>query len=273
MKQQEKIITYSIDQLIPYINWLYFFHAWSLNGKPEEEKQRLKSDAMTILQEWQDQYCTKAIFKLCEAYGDGDDLLVEGTRIPLLRQQHAVKSDQPNLCLSDFVRPLHLGIPDTIGLFATTTDPKMATATSDPYQSLLRQTLADRLAEATAEKVHLDVRTLYWGYAPDEKLSIPDLLAEKYQGIRPAVGYPSLPDAGINFILHKMLRSDRIGISLTESGMMIPHASVSGLMIAHPQSRYFFLGTIGEDQFADYAQRRGMSKEELRPFLQANLRN
>ena len=136
---------------------------------------------------------------------------------------------------------------------------------------MLVQTLADRLAEATAEKMHEQVRKEYWGYAPDERLSIRQLHNEEFQGIRPAVGYPSLPDQSVNFLLDEMLDMQQIGIHLTENGMMQPHASVSGLMLAHPACRYFNVGKIDEEQLADYAKRRGMPIATMRKFLGANL--
>jgi cobalamin-dependent methionine synthase I len=136
---------------------------------------------------------------------------------------------------------------------------------------MLSQTLADRLAEGTAERMHEEVRRHYWGYAPDEHLTMQETHLEKYQGIRPAVGYPSLPDTSVNFILSDLLNMKEIGIRLTESGMMIPHSSVSGFLFAHPQSRYFDLGKIGEDQLRDYARRRGVPVELMRHFLQSSL--
>ncbi len=135
---------------------------------------------------------------------------------------------------------------------------------------MLSQTLCDRLAEATTELMHLQVRRTYWGYASNEDLPIEDLLVGKYQGIRPAIGYPSLPDTSVNFLLDSLLHMARIGISLTETGMMRPHASVSGL-IAHPMARYFELGPIGEDQLRDYARRRGLPEKTVRRFLQRAL--
>ena len=208
-----------------------------------------------------------------DANADGDDLLLNSKRFPLLRQQTAkLKEDDPFLCLSDFVRPLSSGITDKIGAFATTVDAEMERLyAEDDYKRILVQTLSDRLAEATAEKLHEDVRKKLWGYAPDENLSVKDLHNEKYQGIRPAVGYPSLPDQSVNFLLDELLDMKQIVISLTENGMMKPHASVCGLMFAHPASRYFSIGKIGEDQLADYAARRGMSIEETKKFLAANL--
>jgi cobalamin-dependent methionine synthase I len=136
---------------------------------------------------------------------------------------------------------------------------------------MLAQTLADRLAEATAENLHEEVRKHQWGYAPAESLSMKQLHNEEFQGIRPAVGYPSLPDQSVNFILDDLLDMKQIGIRLTENGMMMPHASVSGLMLAHPASRYFSVGKIDEEQLKDYASRRGMPMDEMRRFLGANL--
>ncbi len=159
-----------------------------------------------------------------------------------------------------------------IGLFATSVDHGMETDfDADPYQKMMAQVLADRLAEAAAERLHEQVRKTFWGYAPDEQLTIAEMQQERFQGIRPAVGYPSLPDASINFVLDRCLDMQQIGISLTESGAMRPHASVSGLMIAHPQARYFTVGKIGADQLADYARRRGMNAEAMRRFLISNL--
>ena len=159
-----------------------------------------------------------------------------------------------------------------LGLFATTVDMGLETDfDADPYQKMMVQLLADRLAEAAAERMHEQIRKEYWGYAKDENLSIPDMLVEKFQGIRPAVGYPSLPDTSLNFVLDDILDMKQIGIRLTESGAMKPHASVSGMMFSHPQARYFNLGKIGEDQLQDYARRRGLPVEVMRKFLASNL--
>ena len=131
--------------------------------------------------------------------------------------------------------------------------------------------LADRLAEATAERLHKEVRQTYWGYARHEHLPMDELHTEQFEGIRPAVGYPSLPDASLNFLLDELLHLQQIGIHLTESGAMKPHASVSGLMLAHPQSRYFAVGKIDERQLTDYARRRNLPVDTMRRFLAANL--
>lgn len=315
------IISYKIHNVAPYINWIYFFHAWGFQPRfaaianihgcdscramwlttfPEEERNKaaeamqLFKEANRMLDSLDKDYEVKTIFKLCKANSDGDNLVIERevaedsiketkervkgklenpTLIfPLLRQQTPKRDGSPFLCLSDFIRPLSSGIPDTIGAFASCIDADMeGFYEQDPYKHLLVQTLSDRLAEAATEKMHEYVRKEAWGYAKDESLGIADLLIEKYQGIRPAVGYPSLPDQSVNFLLDELLDMSQIGISLTENGAMYPHASVCGLMFAHPASEYFSVGKIGEDQLEDYARRRHKPVEEMRKFLAANL--
>ena len=268
---KSRIITYNISDITPYINWAFFFYAWSMNGKAKDAQQELRNEAEKMLADMEGKYHTRAVFALCEANSEGDDIIINGTRVPMLRQQKVIPG-KPNLCLADFIRPASSGIKDTIGLFATSVDAAFTSNNEeDPYQRMLSQTLADRLAEATAEKFHEDVRKKYWGYAADEQLTIKDLLAERYQGIRPAVGYPSIPDTSMNFLLYELLDMKGIGINLTESGMMVPHASVSGFMFAHPQSRYFDLGKIDDDQLEDYARRRNKPVEELRKYLASTL--
>jgi len=268
---KNKIITYNISEIVPYINWAYFFYAWSMNGKAKDAQLELRSEAEKLLVDMEGRYHTRAVFALCEANSEGDDIIINGTRVPMLRQQKVIPG-KPNLCLADFIRPASSGIKDAIGLFATSVDAAFTSNNEeDPYQRMLSQTLADRLAEATAEKFHEDVRKKFWGYAADEQLTIKDLLAERYQGIRPAVGYPSIPDTSMNFLLYELLDMKGIGINLTESGMMVPHASVSGFMFAHPQSRYFDLGKIDDEQLEDYAHRRNKPVEELRKYLASTL--
>lgn len=267
-----KYIEYNISQLRPYINWLYFYFAWGLSGKPQEEKDRLKAEADAMLDIFEARYRTHAAFGLFEANGDMDDIVIGDTRLPMLRQQSKADDGEPNMCLADFVRPLSQGIPDHIGVFATSIDSAVEhDFCDDDFQRMLAQTLADRLAEATAEVLHLQVRRSLWGYAPDEQLSIEQLLREDFQGIRPAVGYPSMPDTSINFIIDRLIDMKRIGIHLTESGAMKPHASVSGLMFAHPKARYFDIGKIDEEQLRDYAQRRHTPVELMRRFLAVRL--
>lgn len=266
-------IIYKVGELKSYINWPYFDYAWGVGSKGRHERSELRREADTMLGELEGRYSAHALFGIFTANSDGDDILVDGVRIPMLRQQHASGANKTSLCLADFVRPLSKGIPDEVGVFATTVDAALEKdfASADPYQKMMAQTLADRLAEAAAEKMHQEVRTSYWGYAPDERLTIQQLHIEAFQGIRPAVGYPSLPDTSVNFILSDLLDMKQIGIRLTESGMMMPHASVSGLMIAHPKARYFNLGKIGEDQLRDYAARRGVPVELMRRFLSNSL--
>lgn len=266
--------TYEIHDLQPYINWAYFYHAWQLHNSEQQQKSR--NEAEQTLGEIDGSYHVHALFQLFEANSDGDDIVLMATdnhqpitRIPLLRQQF---SGSGFLCLSDFIRPLSSGVTDKIGIFATTVDLGMETDFSqDSYQKMMVQLLADRLAEAAAEKLHEEVRRSVWGYAPDEHLSIADMQAERFQGIRPAVGYPSLPDTSLNFVFDEILQFKQIGIRLTESGAMKPHASVSGMMMALPTAHYFSIGKIGEDQLCDYASRRGLPIEVVRKFLASNL--
>ncbi len=289
------IIRYTVHEVSPYINWIYFFHAWGFQPKfaaianihgcdscralwlaafPQEERAKaaeamqLFKEANRMLNRLDEVLAVRCIYRLCRANAEGDNLIIEDTPFPLLRQQTPHPDGSPFLCLSDFIRPLSSGKADTIGLFASSISMESKEYyKEDPYKHLLVQTLADRLAEAATEKMHEYVRKTAWGYAPDESLSIPDLLMEKFQGIRPAVGYPSLPDQSVNFILDELLDMKRIGITLTENGAMYPHASVCGLMFSHPQAHYFAIGKIGEDQLEDYARRRGMPVEEMRRFL------
>ena len=273
----DKVLTYAIHDVTPYINWIYFFHAWGFRPKEEDrakasEAMQLLKEASRMLNQLDENYRVHTIFRLCKANADGDKLLLDGTRFPLLRQQIPHPDGSPFLCLSDFVRPLASGTPDTVGIFAASCDGEVELLyEDDPYKRMLVQTLADRLAEAATEKMHEYVRKVAWGYAKDENLSIPELLKEKFQGIRPAVGYPSLPDQSVNFLLNELLHMQQIGITLTENGAMRPHATVCGLMLAHPAARYFAVGKIGNDQLEDYARRRGMPINEVRKFLAANL--
>ena len=269
------IITYDIHELVPYINWVYFFYAWQV--RDPDEKARLRQEAEAFLAQKEGHYHAYALFELFDAYAEGEDIMVSGThRIPCLRQQ---QGEPPYLCLSDFISPQNISLTSSIssltsriGVFATSVDIGLETDfDADPYLKMMAQLLADRLAEAAAERMHEQVRKEFWGYAKDEHLTIPEMLIEKFQGIRPAVGYPSLPDTSLNFVFDELIDMKQIGIRLTESGAMKPHASVSGLMMAHPQARYFNLGKIGDDQLQDYARRRGLPVEVCRKFLAANL--
>lgn len=299
MQTEITTITYEIHDLTDYVNWIYFFFAWGFQPRfatiadihgcdacragwlasfPEEERgkaaeaMQLHKEAMRMLNYLDGKYKVYGIYRLMNANSDGDNLILEGTRFPLLRQQTRVRPENPFLCLSDFVRPLSSGITDTVGGFATTVDAAMEELfTDDDYKHMLVKILSERLAEAAAEKMHQTLRTKIWGYAPDEKLSMKELLREEYQGIRPAVGYPSLPDISVSHLLNELIEMDRIGIRLTENGMMQPLASVCGLMFAHPASRYFSVGKISEEQVNDYALRRGKTPEEVKKYLISNL--
>ena len=291
-------IHYHIHEVSNYINWLYFFHAWGFPARyasitkihgcdscraswlttfPEEERAKaaeamqLHKEAVRMLNQLDADYQVHVRFGLFDCNSDGDDVVIadSSTLLSFLRQQ-----TEPFLCLSDFIRPINPeGIRDRIGVFAACADEAIEHLyeDSDDYKRLLCQTLADRLAEAAIERAHEAIRKFYWGYAPDEQLSIADLHAERFQGIRPAVGYPSLPDQSINFDLDRLIDFSAIGICLTENGAMQPHASVSGLMLSHPQAHYFSIGKIGQDQLLDYAKRKKRTSEEMRPFLSANL--
>ena len=302
--QSSKLKTYRISELIPFINWLYFYHAWGLSGKPKADKEKIKQEALQMLASWEVKYHTHAIFKLFEVGSEGDDLIfflpstseengISGTsggngtpgtsgiesngieekkeknlRFPMLRQQHPSAPGEPNLCLADFIRPLSQGIRDQIGVFCTSVDGTIIDVyRHDDYLNMMAQTLSDRLAEATAEKLHEEVRKEYWGYAPDENLTIEQQHREEYHGIRPAIGYPSLPDQSAIFAIEKIVGFANVGIAVTPNGAMSPASSVSGLMIAHPESRYFMIGAIAPGQRRDYAARRGITEEELSKWL------
>ncbi|MBS1527695.1 MAG: methionine synthase, partial [Bacteroidetes bacterium] len=200
------------------------------------------------------------------------------TRIHTLRQQAEKAKDEPYYALSDFIAPKESGIADYFGGFAVTAgigcDALVAKFEKDhdDYNSIMAKALADRLAEAFAEKMHELVRREYWGYAKDETLSNEDLIKEEYQGIRPAPGYPACPDHTEKITLFDLLKAkDNAHMHLTESLAMMPAASVSGFYFAHPQARYFGLGKISKDQVEDYAKRKGISLEEAEKWLGPNL--
>lgn len=301
MQTDITVITYDIHDLTEYINWIYFFHAWGFQPRfaaiadihgcdscragwlasfPENERAKaaeamqLHKEANRMLNAVDGRFKVYAVYRLMDANSDGDNLILNGTRFPLLRQQTRINPEDPFLCLSDFVRPLASGITDTVGGFATTIDERMEEEfKEDDYKHLLIKTLGERLAEAAAEKMHETIRKEVWGYAKDEQLTMKQLLNEDFQGIRPAVGYPSLPDISVSYLLDELIDMKRIGIRLTENGMMQPHASVCGLMFAHPASRYFAVGKIDEDQLADYAKRRNIPIGQIRKYLTANLQS
>lgn len=283
-----------VKEIIPYINWHFFFNAWKLPGdfasvtalhdcpacrrawiekytpadpSKGEEVIRLYRDAASLLDRWSAEgRCASAIVKLCEAHAEGDDIVMDGIRIPTLRSQ-ALGVGEPSRGLSDYVAESG----DYAGAFAVSIDfadeVRAADQAADSYRSLLVQSLAHRLAEAASEWLHAKVRRELWGYAPDENLSLKELSQARYTGIRPAVGYPSLPDQKLTFVLDSLLGLGDIGVSLTENGAMEPSATVCGLYIAHPESGYFMTGRIADDQIADYARRRSLDADEVRKLL------
>lgn len=293
-----------LEEVIPYIHWTFFFAAWKLGGRFSDiaqihgcdscralwlasfaeadrakaaEAMQLHKDAVRLLDRlvaMKAEYC-KAVYGFFPANSETDNLLIGDTILPVLRQQ-TKKDEAVYKSLSDYVMPLSEGRQDYIGAFVVTAGAGIESLKNkleeegDTYHLLLLQTLTDRLAEATAEYLHEKVRKMYWGYAPDESLSIPDLYKVKYQGIRPAIGYPSLPDQLLNFTLDKLLDMSRIGVSLTENGAMYPPASVSGLYIAHPASHYFMIGAVDDEQVQDYARRRHLPLSEVRRVLSKN---
>ncbi|OAV65530.1 Methionine synthase [Bacteroidales bacterium Barb6] len=290
-----------IEDVIPYINWIYFFSAWKLKGRfaetaalhdckgcqsswlesfPKEEQTkaaealRLYQDARELLEQLvneQADYC-KAVYGFFPANSEGDSILLQDTAIHTLRQQEETPVGIYK-SLSDYIAPLSGSTVDYIGLFTVTGGfgadvlKQQFEAEGDSYKVMLLQTLTDRLAEAASEYLHEKVRKEYWGYAPDESLAISDLFKAKYQGIRPAVGFPSLPDQWLNFTIDHILDMSRIGVELTENGAMKPAASVSGLYIAHPEADYFLTGRIDREQLSDYARRRGLSEAEAQKLL------
>ena len=241
-------LRYSLEQLLPYINWTYFYHVWKVKaGSAEANEVRHQALDLVLTEDRVRHWHVTARIGLFECNSQDEDIMLYGDAgevvqsLHLLRQQHPTAPDAPCLCLADFVRPLNEGgLHDRIGLFGCCADADMERFRADDiYLHLLVQTLSDRLAEAGIERAHEEVRKHLWGYAPHEDLNVADILAGHYQGIRPAVGYPSLPDQRLIFDLDALLHLHEIGITLTSTGAMLPHASVCGLMLAHPQARYF----------------------------------
>ena len=294
-----------VEELIPYIHWTFFFSAWKLAGRyaeitqihgcdscramwlagfPENERAKaaeamqLYKDATRLLDRLvaEKVACCKAIYGFFPAYSEGDTIHIGDHLLPTLRQQ-VKRPEAIYKSLADYVMPAAEQRTDYLGAFVVTAGIGLESwmeqyqAEGDTYNAMLLQTLSDRLAEALAEYLHERVRKEFWGYAPDEQLSIADLYKVKYQGIRPAIGYPSLPDQRLNETLDELLGMQRIGVRLTENGAMYPTASVSGLYFAHPAAQYFMIGTIDEEQLRNYAARRGLTEEEARKLLSRNV--
>ncbi len=289
---------YPLGELVDFIDWTPFFATWEMRGaypailddpRLGAAARDLHRDALALLErivvdEW---LTASAVVGFWPANAnDSDDVVVwrdEKRDVPLatfrtLRQQMAKPDGRPNVALADFVAPTGSALADFIGAFAVTTghglDAIVAEfeAANDDYSAILAKALADRLAEAFAERLHERVRRELWGYAPDEALSNTDLIAERYQGIRPAPGYPACPDHTEKQTIFDLLEAEkRAGIRLTESFAMWPGASVSGYYLWHPASHYFGVGRIGRDQLADYAARKGVPLAEAKRWLAQNL--
>lgn len=289
----QTISDYPLTELLPYIDWTPFFIAWELAGKyPNiltdevvgESASQLFDDANAMLTRIVNEklLAANAVIGFWPANAVGDDIVVftddtrstELTRLHHLRQQTNKPNNQPNFCLSDYIAPLSSGIADYIGGFVVTTglgaDELAAVyeADNDDYNSIMVKALADRLAEAFAEKLHEMVRREHWGYASTEQLAHEELIKERYQGIRPAPGYPACPDHTEKAALFKLLDAEKAsGVSLTEHFAMLPAASVSGFYFSHPESRYFGIGKIDRDQVTNYAARKGQTIEESERWL------
>ncbi len=284
--------TYDIADLVPVIDWTPFFQTWELKGRYpailQDEKQgeaarALWDDAQAMLKRIVEErwFNPKAVIGFWPANAVGDDIRLytgESRQDALatfhgLRQQLSKRDGKPNMCLSDFVAPEGVA-PDYIGTFVVTAGAEEERISekfardNDDYRSIMVKALADRFAEAFAERMHQLVRKEFWGYAPDETFSNEDLIREEYQGIRPAPGYPAQPDHTEKETLFRLLEAERrVGVKLTESYAMWPGSSVSGLYFAHPEAYYFGVAKVERDQVEDYARRKGMTIEEVERWL------
>jgi 5-methyltetrahydrofolate--homocysteine methyltransferase len=275
---------WDLADLRSVIDWTPFFRAWELHGTYPailddkvvgKEARTLFHDAEDMLDRIIDErwLTAKAAVGLWPARRDGDDVLVEDRRLPFLRQQVRKREGRANMCLADFVAETD----DWLGGFAVAIhgiEPHLARfqADKDDYSDILLKALADRLAEALAERLHQHVRTELWGYAPNENLTNEELIRERYRGIRPAPGYPACPDHSLKPMLIELLSSgEPAGVRLTESFAMLPASAVSGFYFAHPEAAYFGVARIGQDQLEDYAERRGVDVETAARWLRPNL--
>ena len=284
---------YSLAELAEYVDWTPFFQTWELTGrfpailndpKVGEAARALYDDARKMLdrivkENW---FKASATIGFWPANAEGDDIILYSdeartkplTTLHTLRQQLEKREGRKNVALSDFIAPISSGVRDYIGMFVVTAGigedviaDRFKNA-NDDYSSILVKALADRLAEAFAERMHQRVRKEFWGYAPDEALSTDELILEQYAGIRPAPGYPAQPDHTEKATLFRLLDAERTaGVTLTESFAMWPGSSVSGLYFSHPESYYFGVGKIERDQVEDYAERKGMKPEEIERWL------
>jgi 5-methyltetrahydrofolate--homocysteine methyltransferase len=284
---------YPLEKLVPYIDWTPFFQAWELSGPyPKiladpvvgDAARKLHAEALETLErivreKWVTANGVFGLFAAARVNGDDVEIYADEKRRAIamtwhnLRQQNQKPSGRANQCLADFVAPKEAGVPDWVGAFAVAVggfDARLAQfeAQHDDYSAIMLKVLADRLAEAFAEHLHERVRREYWGYAPEERLSGAQLLAEAYRGIRPAPGYPACPDHTEKRALFSLLDAQtNADMTLTESCAMLPASAVSGFYLSHPVSSYFAVGKIGRDQIEDYAKRKGMTVAETEKWL------
>ncbi|HAF44363.1 MAG TPA: methionine synthase, partial [Gallionellaceae bacterium] len=290
----QKLENYPLAILVDFIDWTPFFQAWELAGRYPKilddavvgvEATKLFADAQAMLkkivkEKWLTANAVFGLFPANTVNSDDIEIYTDDKRKQLamtwhnLRQQTKKPADIPNYCLADYVAPKETGVKDYIGGFAVTTgigiDARVAEfeKQNDDYSAIMLKALADRLAEAFAEHLHLRVRREFWGYAADEGLSNDDLIAEKYRGIRPAPGYPACPEHSEKGPLFELLQAPKnASITLTESFAMLPTAAVSGFYFSHPQAQYFATGKVDKDQVADYAKRKGWTLEEAERWL------
>jgi 5-methyltetrahydrofolate--homocysteine methyltransferase len=279
---------YDLNEIRKYIDWGPFFIAWEMKGKYPDilsdahvgaEATKLFNDANAMLdkviaEKW---LTARGVLGFWETDRIAPDTIIlkddngkELTRLEFLRQQIKKAAGQPEFSLADFIKPDN---KDYIGAFAVSIhgiEPHLQKfmADHDDYQKIMLQALADRLAEAFAEVLHLRTRKEFWGYVKDENISVPELVKEEYRGIRPAPGYPACPDHTEKIKLFELMNVTEVaGIELTESLAMYPGAAVCGWYFSHPESCYFGINKISEDQFEDYTKRKGMSTGEMRKWL------
>ena len=297
LNEPVQLVDYPLDELVPYIDWTPFFSTWELRGsypailrdnRYGREAGKLFEDAQQLLDQIvsQKQLTAKAVMQIFPANAVGDDIEIYNqdteqiARFHFFRQQ--IKKADYQFCLTDFIAPQNTGKKDWLGMFAVTTGlgldelVNQFEAENDVYNSIMAKALADRLAEAFAEKLHELTRKQYWGYAGNEDFSIAELIKEKYCGIRPAPGYPACPDHSEKETLFRLLDAEQYtGIQLTSSFAMDPPASVCGWYFSHPKSKYFSIGKISKDQLIDYCQRKRTDLEDIKrfisPFLNENV--
>jgi 5-methyltetrahydrofolate--homocysteine methyltransferase len=277
----------SVASLREYVDWTFFFHAWELKGRypailEDPEKGEVARDLFAAATELLDEISAdgslqaRGVYGFWAAQAEGDDLVLEGggVRFPMLRQQADHADSRPNRSLADYVAPVEASLLDHVGAFAIGIHgaEHLAdgfAADNDDYRAIMVRALADRLAEAFAERLH-EIARREW-YAPDEALTTEERIGERFRGIRPAFGYPACPDHSEKQRLFDILGAEQASIALTESFAMTPAASVSGLYIGHPQARYFSIGRVGRDQVADYADRKGIDIADAERWLRQNL--